>query len=160
MMVKKTENINDQDIQYIMENPWDLSKSEWQLEDEASRKDTLVFINTKLDLCKKDGFMHLWETMDGHAIAILGFFNIGPKLYETFFIASKHMNECGMKVSFELRRLLEDKESSEYRGCTCRLFSLSDHPKQINWFKFIGFEYLPHKSIGDHKYFEYISKTQ
>ena len=149
--------VSGDEILYILQNPWLLSKNEWQLENPSNQSIALNSILHKIAQAEKDGFFDIWKTDNDKPIAILGFFNIGVKLYETFFIASNLMESYGMKVSYELRKVLKDKEETDYRGCTCRLYSESDHPNQIKWFKFIGFDYIPEKSIGNHKYFEYVS---
>ena len=87
------------------------------------------------------------------------FYNVGQKDFETIFIASKYMDDYALKISLDPRDVLQKKESTVYKGCACRLYSTSDHPKQVRWFNFIGFQYLPHRNVGNSKYFEYISKS-
>lgn len=150
---------NKEDIIYILENPWDLTKSEWSVQNENDLNNTLSFIENKLDASHADGFLQVWKTLEGQTIAILGFYNVGQKIYETIFIASKYMDDYALKISLDLRDVLQKKESTVYKGCACRLYSTSDHPKQVRWFNFIGFQYLPHRNVGNSKYFEYISKS-
>ncbi|MFZ1750963.1 MAG: hypothetical protein WAU01_12255 [Saprospiraceae bacterium] len=152
--------IDSVDVRYILQNPWSLTASEWPLGDDTQLDESLRWINKKLELCQKDGFITIWKTTEGQAIALLGFYMVGIKKYETFFVASSHMDAHAIKISIDLRKILKEKESTQYQGCTCRLYSASLHPKQVDWFKFIGFTYLPKQNIGNNRCFEYKSISE
>ncbi len=149
-------DISSNDILYVLNNPWYLTESEWGLQDKKNIENTYDVVVNKLNLCDIDGFSKIWKTSDGQPIAVLGFYVIGIKKYETFFIASKHMDAHALKISFDLREILK-AEISNYKGCTCVINSTSDHPKQITWFKFLGFRYEPKGNIGNTRYFELTS---
>ncbi|GGD85723.1 hypothetical protein [Planktosalinus lacus] len=145
--------ISTGDILFILNNPWYLTESEWKLQDKYSIEGAHDFVVNKLELCEIDGFSKIWKTFDGQPIAILGFYVLGIKKYETFFIAGKLMDEYALKISFDLRALLK-QETSNYKGCTCVIYSASEHPGQISWFKFLGFRYVPEFNKGAARYFE------
>ncbi|MFD2203344.1 hypothetical protein [Shivajiella indica] len=151
-----SDSISSDDILYILNNPWKLTESEWGLKENNFIDFYSTYIKNKLDTSNQDGFSKIWKTSNGQAIAILGFYKVGEKKYETFFVASHHMDEFGLKISFDLRNILKEK-TLNYPGCTCGLYSASDHPKQIPWFKFIGFNYVPEENRGKQRYFEYVS---
>jgi hypothetical protein len=157
-MVEMHDEIGREDIKYIISNPWSISIKEWQLDDPSTHDTTMQTIDQRLEVAKTDGFAKIWKNEEQLPIALLGFYNVGYKIYETFFIASALMDMNGRKVTVDLRKLLQEKEATDYRNCRCRLYSQSDHPKQIEWFKFIGFEYFPMYNRGDVHYFEYVSK--
>jgi hypothetical protein len=156
-MSKQHDEITQQDITYIIDNPWELTASEWELHDEVIRKNSLSDIQNRLKLTEEDGYSKMWKTDNNKPIAILGGYRTGDKKYGTFFIASKHMEEHALKLSFDMRQILKEK-SSEYRGYTLGLFSESEHPKQLTWFRFLGFKYKPDENSGNARYFEYTSK--
>jgi hypothetical protein len=155
-MSKISEEINPEDVSYILNNPWNLTETEWGLSGNVMLDYYENYINNQLISSRQDGFSKIWKTKSGQAIAILGFYKVGAKKYETFFVASKHMEEFGMRISLDLRRILKE-ETLNYKGCSCGLYSSSDHPKHIDWFKFIGFTYMPEADKGNQRYFEYIS---
>ena len=145
--------ISTDDILYVLNNPWYLTESEWGLQDEKSIEGAFDFVINKLKLCDIDGLSKIWKTHDGKPIAILGFYVIGIKKYETFFLAGRLMDEYALKISFDLRAILKE-EISNFKGCICVIYSTSDHPKQITWFKFLGFSYVPEGNKGTARYFE------
>ncbi len=151
------DEISSSDILFILKNPWYLTESEWSLIDNKFIENALDYVVNQLKLCDKDGFSKMWVTHDNQPIAILGFYSVGRKKYETFFIASKHIDEFALKISFDLRELLK-KETLNYKGCTCVIRSASEHPAQISWFKFLGFIYEPKGNIGNTRYFKYVSR--
>ncbi|OIP50066.1 MAG: hypothetical protein COZ75_00520 [Flavobacteriaceae bacterium CG_4_8_14_3_um_filter_34_10] len=150
-------DISFEDILYVLNNPWFLSESEWALQDNKGIKNAFDFAVNKLKLCDIDGLSKIWKTADGQPIAILGFYVIGIKKYETFFLASKLMDNHALKISFDLRKILKD-EMANYLGCTCIIYSTSNHPKQMTWFKFLGFTYVPERNKGAARYFELASR--
>ncbi len=148
--------ISTTDISYILDNPWELTKSEWGLHDKNSMAIALSDIQRRLKLTLADGYSKIWKTPNNEPIAILGGYKIEPKKYETFFIASNHMDEYALKLSFDMRKILKEK-ASVYKGCTCGLYSTSNHSSQISWFRFLGFKYIPEANLGETRYFEYKS---
>lgn len=145
--------IDSKDITYILENPWNITESEWELAD-SNRETELSNILGYLELTVADGYSKIWKTADNKPIALLGGFKVADKKYETFFIASKHMDEHSLKISFDMRKILKEK-SAQYKDCTLGIYSTSDHPHQITWFRFIGFKYVPEGNNGKARYFEY-----
>lgn len=154
-MSESVEEIRPADISYILNHPWEVSRQEWGLESHEDKIDIRAYIEHHLDLSTKDGFFRIWRTPEGETIGMLGCYEVEDKIYEAFFFASKHMNTYGIKLTLELRRLLKDL-SVNFQGCKCRLFSASDHPKQISWFRILGFEYMPNGNMGKARYFEYM----
>lgn len=157
-MAPPENEISAKDILYILDNPWKVSEGEWGLEGESKQDTILSNILKLLTLTVDGGYSKIWKTQDNMPIAILGAYKVMDKKYQTFFIASKYMDEYALNVSFDMRRILKDL-SSQYPGCTCGLYSTSNHPNQIRWFKFLGFTYESKGNIGNARYFEYIYPT-
>jgi hypothetical protein len=155
-MPKNFDIIDSKDVTYIIENPWDVSEYEWNLQDKSDLERTHLFILNKLKIASNGGFSRIWKTSDQKPIAILGCLKIGDKEFETFFIASKHMQDHTLKISFEMRDMLRD-QSVNFKGYTCYLYSISNHPNQMKWFKFLGFINKPERDTGLNRYFEYFS---
>jgi len=156
-MSKLNDQITPNDISYIIDNPWELTASEWELHDKKIRNNSLSDIQNRLKLTSEDGYSKIWKTINDEPIAILGGYKTGDKKYGTFFIASKHMKEHALKLSFDMRQILKEK-SDDYKGYTLGLYSESEHPKQITWFRFLGFKYKPDENSGNARYFEYTSR--
>jgi hypothetical protein len=153
-MPKPLNEISAIDISYILDNPWVITESEWNLQDKTSLNNMLLDISRRLKLTFEDGFSKIWKTTNNEPIAILGGYKIEPKKYETFFIASKHMKDHALQLSFDMRKILKEK-ATIYKGCSCGLYSTSAHPSQITWFRFLGFSYIPEGNLGNTRYFEY-----
>jgi hypothetical protein len=151
--------ISPDDILYILEHPWKITESEWGLQDKAVLETKLPFILKYLKLSAEDGYSRIWKTPDEEPIALLAGYKVEDRKYETLFIASTHMEVYTLKLSFEMRKILKDKSAS-YKGCTLRIYSTSDHPQQITWFRFLGFKYMPEGNIGATRYFEYSSPSE
>lgn len=151
--------ISTNDISFILDNPWQLTESEWSLQDKSSMKSAYADIIRRLKLCIEDGYTKLWKNPDQEPIAILGGYKIADKTYETFFIASKYMEEYALKLSYDMRNLLIEK-AMVHKGCTLQLYSTSDHPSQQTWFRFLGFKYVPEGDLGTTRYFEYKSSSK
>lgn len=157
-MLEPHDAIRPEDIWYILENPWEVSENEWGLKDASNKENTIPLIKDRLRFAAEDGYSKIWRTNENEAIAILGGYKVGNKKYETFFIASSHMSDYALKLSFEMRKILKDKSNS-YKGCSCGIYSSSDHPSQITWFRFLGFEYKPEGDRGNSRYFEHKSSA-
>lgn len=155
-MIETHQEISFNDISYILDNPWKISQGEWRLAAKKDKEDTLLYIQERLQLARTDGYSRIWKNPENEPIAILGGFKAGERKYETFFIASKHMDEHALQLSFDMRQILRE-QSPNYKGCTCGLYSESEHPSQISWFRFLGFSYMPNGNIGNTRYFEYVS---
>ncbi len=156
-MSEKHNEISPIDISYIIDNPWELTANEWELHDKNIRDKTLSDIQNRLRLTMEDGYSKIWKTANNEPIAILGGYRTGDKKYGTFFIASNHMEEHALKLSFDMRQILKEK-SFDYKGYTLGLYSESEHPKQLTWFRFLGFKYKPDENSGNARYFEYTSR--
>ncbi len=148
------DDIETKDVLYILDHPWSLTESEWRLQDKSLFETTLSDILHRLNRSVTDAYAKIWRTSNDEPIAILGCYKIDDITYETFFIASQHMEEHALKLSFEMRNILRE-EAHGYKGCTCRLYSTSDHPSQMTWFRFLGFKYKPEGDLGTTRYFEY-----
>lgn len=155
-MTEPNQEINPKDISYILDYPWKISQGEWRLTGESDKEDTLLYIMELLRLARKGGYSKLWKTTGNDPIAILGGFQVGERKYETFFIASQHMEAHALRLSFDMRQILRE-QAPHHKGCTCSLYSESEHPGQISWFRFLGFSYMPQGNIGNTRYFEYVS---
>lgn len=155
-MSEQANDISTEDITYILENPWWLTEKEWGLLDKSLQNNIFSDIERRLKLTVGDGYSKIWRTPTIEPIAILGGYKIEDKKFETFFIASKHMDEYALKLSFDMRQILKEK-AAIYKGCTCGLYSTSSHPSQITWFRFLGFKYIPEGNLGATRYFEYKS---
>lgn len=155
-MSKNCNAIDSKDVTYIIENPWEISEYEWSLQDKSSLERTHWYILTRLEIAKNGGFLRIWKTTEQQPIAILGCLKTGNHEFETFFIASNHMKDHTLKISFEMRDMLRE-QAVNFKGYTCYLYSISNHPNQINWFKFLGFTYKPEKDTGLRRYFEYVA---
>ena len=140
----------------LLENPWQISKDEWGLNSESDVARISSYIAKRLELSTEDGFSKIWRTQDKNPIGILGCYKVDEKMYKAFFFASEHMGEHGLKVTVEMRKILIE-QASHHKGCKCVLYSASDHPRQIAWFRFLGFEYIPENNEGKARCFEYAS---
>lgn len=154
LMLKSTEQTRPADVAYVLNNPWRISKDEWELQNETDRERINAYISKRLELSAEDGFSKIWRTQDKYPIGILGCYKVDDKIYESFFFASKHMDNYGRKVTRDMRKLLIE-QTINHKGCKCVLYSASNHPKQIDWFRFLGFKYIPEKNEGNARYFEY-----
>jgi hypothetical protein len=157
-MIVRHGDIETADICYILDHPWDITESEWRLS-EGNREQSLDYITKHLQLSREDGYSQSWKTPDQRPIAILGGFRAGEALFETFFVASRHMEDHALELSFEIRTILKE-QAVKYLGCTCRLYSTSDHPKQLSWFRFLGFKHISANDIGNTRYFEYVAPSK
>ncbi len=150
--------ISTNDILYILKNPWKLTESEWVLQDKNLFNSAFDDIIKRLKLTVEEGYSKIWKTSKEEPIAILGVYKIEDKKYETFFIASTHMDAHALQLSFDMRTILKEK-ALIYKGCTCGLYSTSDHPSQLTWFRFLGFRHIPEEDLGKTRYFEYKSPS-
>lgn len=155
-MALNSSNILSEDIIYILENPWDISQKEWSLYEKSQIERSHLYILDQLKIAENGGVSRIWRTAEQKPIAILGCLKREEKKFETFFVASKHMEDHALKISFEMRDLLRE-QSTVFKDSTCFLYSTSDHPNQITWFKFMGFTYIPERNTGLSRYFEYNS---
>jgi len=155
-MAKNYTTIESEDIIYILENPWNISEKEWNLYEKSQIESNHFHIQNQLKLAEDGGFSRIWKTEDNQPIAIMGCLKKEKQKFQTFFIASKHMENHALKISFVMRDLLRE-QAAILRGYTCYLYSNSDHSHQITWFKFLGFTYIPERNTSFEKYFEYIS---
>ena len=155
-MANNCDVIDSEDILYILENPWTISEKEWNLYEKSQIDQSHFYVENQLKLAANGGYSRIWKTEDNEPIAILGCLKKEDQKFETFFVASKHMEKYTLKISFEMRDLLRE-QAALFKGYTCYLYSISDHPHQITWFKFLGFTYIPERNTGVKRYFEYVS---
>ncbi len=149
-----TEDISTTEIRYILENPWKISEFEWLLDSETAIDRALEHVVRRLAQATEDGYCKLWKLEEAEPVALLACYRVGESRYETLFVASKLMESYAMKISLEMRHILQ-QQSRIFRGCTCGLYSISEHPRQIAWFRFLGFTYVPKGNAGNARYFEY-----
>jgi hypothetical protein len=160
-MSKLLDKITENDLSYILNNPWKFTHYEWKLHNVHNVKTALDYLLDQVELTRKDGYSKTWHTQNNLPIAILGAFKVSDTKLDCFFIASKHMEEDSrsLKVSFEMRKILEE-QSYTYRGCTLALYSESNQiESQTSWLRFLGFKYMPEGNLGGSRYFEYVSKV-
>lgn len=150
--------IQREDIAYILDNPWAISEKEWGFGDPDMRDSMIAVVLLRLEKTRENGYSRIWKTQEGLPIALLGAYQTGDRRLETFFLASEHMQEHALKISFQMRRILRELEPV-YAGYTCGLYSGSEHPNQVNWFRFLGFRYIPEGNRGRERYFEYVSPS-
>lgn len=153
------DKITPNDISYILENPWEITDYEWRLNDVDNKNNMHAYIDDKLRRTIEGGYCNIWKTTNNEPIAILGAYKVTDKKLETFFVASKHMEEHALKLSFEMRQILKE-QSYNYKGQILGLYSESEHSKQLTWFRFLGFKYKPDGNRGNTRYFEYVSRVK
>jgi hypothetical protein len=155
----QNEPIDDRDIMYILEHPWEKSKGEWLLANESERRETLLYIKGLLEKTKLDGLSKLWKTEENEPIAILGAFKTDKREYQTFFICSSHMPEHSIGLSFEMRNILRDL-ATRHKGYTCVQYATPHNTDQKSWFRFLGFKHKPEGDTGGKLYYEFASPVR
>jgi hypothetical protein len=158
-MAKQHDEISSRDIMYILENPWEKLQWEWKLADDDERQETLQFIKDRLKLTQQGGYSKIWKTPDDEPLAIFGGFKVEDKKYATFFISSKHMEEYGMQLSFEMRKIAKELVE-QFKGCSTGQYAEVNDTDRISWYRFLGYKHNPEKDIGNELYFEYASPTE
>ena len=144
------------DIMYILENPWEKLQWEWKLDNESERQETLQFIKDLLKLAQQGGYSKIWKTPDREPLAIVGGYKVEDKKYATFFVSSKHMEEYGMQISFDMRKIAKEL-AVQFKGCSISQYAEADDTDRISWYRFLGYKHKPEKDIGNRRYFEYAS---
>ncbi|WP_411895138.1 hypothetical protein [Winogradskyella sp. A2] len=153
--------ITEEDLSYVLKNPWKFTYYEWKLHNIHNEKTALEYLLEQVELTRNGGYSKIWKTKDDLALAILGAHIVSDIKLEGFFIASKHMEEDknSLKVSFEMREVLLE-QSYNYKGYTLGLYSESkETDKQMSWLRFLGFNYVPDGNRGKTRYFEFQSKV-
>ena len=141
---------------YILENPWEKLQWEWKLDNESERQETLQFIKDLLKLAQKGGYYKKWKTPDREPLDIVGGYKVEDKKYATFFVSSKHMEEYGMQISFDMRKIAKEL-ALQFKGCSISQYAEADDTDRISWYRFLGYKHKPEKDIGNRRYFEYAS---
>lgn len=157
-MTKTQYEISSEDISYILENPWEKLQWEWKLANEGERQGTLQFIKGRLKMAKQGGYFRIWKTPDDKPLAIFGGFKIEDKKYETFFVSSNHMEEYGMQLSFELRKIAKELVL-QFKGCSTGQYAEVHDTDRISWYRFLGYKHNPEGDSGTMRYFEYASPS-
>lgn len=156
-MKEEQADISPEELWFILNNPWSISKAEWRLGDQNNRESMFEYIQEMLELAKKDGYSRLWRTSEDEPISLLGCYKMSEKNYTTFLVSSYHYEEYAMKLSFDIRKVLRQK-AKDYKGYTLGIYSTSQHPYLFTWLRFLGFKHRPEKNQYDRRYFEYIAK--
>lgn len=160
-MSKQHDKITEQDISYILNNPWKFTAYEWKLHNELDKIRALKYLIEKVELSRTGGYSKIWKTQNNLPLAFLGAYKVGDIKLGGYFVASKHMEEeeHSLKVSFEMRKIIKE-QSYNYKGWTLGLYSESKHIKnQLSWLRFLGFKYTPDGNRGNTRYFEYVSRV-
>ena len=155
------DEINENDIFYILNNPWKFTNYEWKLHNIHNKKSSLDYLIERLELTRQGGYSKIWKTKNNLPLAILGAFKTDDTTLEGFFVASSHMEEDGnaLKVTFDMREVIKE-QSHNYKGCTLGLYSESKHiENQMSWLRLIGFKYKSEGNRGSTRYFEHVSKV-
>lgn len=148
--------INSEDLWYILNNPWSISEVEWRIRDENNRTAMFSYIQELLQKTRDGGYSKIWRTEKDEPIALLGGYKVADKKFTTFLICSHHYDEHVMKLSFEMRKTLKEK-AAHYQGYTLGIHSVSPHPDLFTWLRFLGFTYMPEGNKGDWRYFEFVA---
>ena len=155
------EEITEEDLWYVLRNPWKFSTYEWKLYNVYNERTAFDTLIEQYELSQKDGFSKIFRTPDNLPILILMAVKTSDTTLHCYLVASKHMeeNRQALKVTFEMRQILEE-QSYNYKGCKLTVYSQSKEPdKQMSWLRFLGLKYMPEGNVGNHRYFEYQSKV-
>lgn len=155
-MVESYSEITDEDLWFILNNPWSVSEYEWRLRDENNRKSMFKYIQELLQKADEDGYKRMWKTPEGEPISILGCYKMSEKKYTTILVSSTHYEKYAMNLSFEMRSILKEK-AVKYKGHSLGMYTNSDHPHLFTWLRFLGFTYKPESDNADYKYFEIVA---
>jgi len=155
-MSEHHDEISSADIMYILENPWEKLQWEWKLDNESERQETLEYIQDLLKMSQQGGYSKIWKTPDGKPLAIFGGYKVEDKKYATFFASSKHMEQYGMQISFDLRKIAKELVE-QFKGCSTGQYAQVNDTDCISWYRFLGYIHNPEKDIGNQLYFEYVS---
>ncbi|WP_370391240.1 hypothetical protein [uncultured Winogradskyella sp.] len=154
------DEITDEDLSYVLKNPWKFSIYEWKLYNIHNEKTAFDTLMEQFKLSRNGGFSKVFRTADNLPLLILMAVKISETALHCYLVASKHMeeNNQALKVTFEMRKILEE-QSCNYEGCKLVVYSQSrETEKQMSWLRFIGLKYKPEGNLGDAKYFEYESR--
>lgn len=155
------EEITEEDLWYVLRNPWKFSTYEWKLYNVYNEETAFETLMEQFELSQQDGFSKIFRTPDNLPILILMAVKTSETTLHCYLVASKHMeeNRQALNVTFKMRQILEE-QSYNYKGCTLTVYSQSKEPdKQMSWLRFLGLKYMPEGNVGDHRYFEYQSKV-
>ncbi|WP_299122982.1 hypothetical protein [uncultured Winogradskyella sp.] len=161
-MSKVRDEITEEDLSYVLKNPWKFSIYEWKLYNVHNEKTALDTLMKQFEVSRKDGFSKIFRTANNLPLLILMAVKVSDTKLDCFLVASKHMEEQrqALKVTFEMRKILEE-QSYNYKGCTLVVYSQSkETDKQMSWLRFIGLKYKPEGNVGNSKYFEYESRVK
>lgn len=159
---KIQDEIREEDLTYVLKNPWKFSTYEWKLYNVHNEKTAFETLMEQYELSQQDGFSKIFRTPNNLPLLILMAVKTSDTTLHCYLVASKHMEEQrqALKVTFEMRQILEE-QSYNYKGCTLVVYSQSkETDKQMSWLRFLGLRYMPEGNVGDSKYFEYESKVK
>ena len=158
MQAIPAQTISDTDLWYLLNHPWAISRAEWRLGDENSKKTMFTYIRDLLGQTEDEGYAYLWKTQQNEPIAVLGCYAVSEKNFTTFLVCSHHYEVHAMDLSFQMRKTLKEK-AKDYKGCTLGIYSSSEHPHLFTWLRFLGFTHLPQGDKGEWRYFEYTTPS-
>ena len=156
-MQEEQAHVSKEELWFILNNPWSISKTEWRLGDRNNRESMFEYIQEMLEMARNDGYSRLWRTSEGEPISLLGCYRVSEKNYTTFLVSSYHYEEHAMRLSFEIRQDIREK-ARFYKGYTLGIYSTSQHPHLFTWLRFLGFKHRPEKNQYDRRYFEFVSQ--
>ena len=154
MVIRIENEITAEDLWFVLNNPWSISKLEWRLGDENNRKSMFSYIQDLLELAGQEGYTWIFKTKDNEPISILGCYRMTENNYTTFLVSSYHYEEYAMNLAFHIRQILREKTFDE-KGFTLGIYSVSEHPHLFTWLRFLGFNYQPDGNVGNRRYFEF-----
>ena len=156
------EEITEEDLWYVLKNPWKFSTYEWKLYNIYNERTAFDTLMEQFEFSKKDGFSKIFRTPENLPLLVLMAVKTSDTTLHCYLVASKHMeeNRQALNVTFKMRQILEE-QSYNYKGCTMVVYSQSkETEKQMSWLRFLGLKYKPEGNIGDAKYFEYESSVK
>jgi hypothetical protein len=156
------EEITEEDLWYVLKNPWKFSTYEWKLYNIHNEKTAFDTLMEQFELSQKDGFSKIFRTPENLPLLVLMAVKTSETTLHCYLVASKHMeeNRQALNVTFKMRQILEE-QSYNYKGCTMVVYSQSkETEKQMSWLRFLGLKYKPEGNVGDVKYFEYQSRIK
>ncbi|MBO3116952.1 hypothetical protein J4050_09345 [Winogradskyella sp. DF17] len=161
-MPRVQDEITEEDLWYVLKNPWKFSTYEWKLYNVYNEETAYETLMEQYELSQQDGFSKVFRTPENLPLLVLMAVKISETALHCYLVASKHMeeNRQALNVTFKMRNILHE-QSYNYKGCKLVVYSQSrETDKQMSWLRFIGLKYIPEGNVGDAKYFEYESRVK